>query len=122
MYRAFDQAVINTLEVESREEATCEIGAAGGKVVHGSNAVPGVGTHASLRGRFRGRIRWVSDHSLPDHAAAEIWLKMVFTDGSRRTRILPIRNTLLTGRICRFTSLWVPTYSAALSGVEKKCP
>ncbi len=46
MHRAFDQAVINTLEVESLEEATREIEAAGGKVIHGPNEVPGVGTHA----------------------------------------------------------------------------
>ena len=46
MGRALDQAVINTLEVDSLVEATSRIEAAGGKVVHGPNDVPGVGTHA----------------------------------------------------------------------------
>lgn len=46
MGRAFDQAVINTLEVESLEDITQSIESAGGKVVHGPNDVPGVGRHA----------------------------------------------------------------------------
>ena len=46
MGRELDQAVINTLEVESLAEATSRIEAAGGKVVHGPNEIPGVGTHA----------------------------------------------------------------------------
>jgi predicted enzyme related to lactoylglutathione lyase len=46
MGRELDQAVINTLEVHSLAEATSTIEAAGGKVVHGPNEVPGVGTHA----------------------------------------------------------------------------
>jgi len=46
MNRVFDQAVINTLEVESLEETTREIEGAGGKIVHGPNEVPGAGTHA----------------------------------------------------------------------------
>ena len=46
MSRAFDQAVINTLEVESLEETMRSIETAGGKVVHGPNDVPGVGRHA----------------------------------------------------------------------------
>ncbi len=46
MGRALNQSVINTLEVESLEEATSKIEAAGGKVVHGPNEVPGQGTHA----------------------------------------------------------------------------
>ena len=46
MHRALDQAVINTLEVDSLEETTRQIEAAGGEVVHGPNEVPGVGTHA----------------------------------------------------------------------------
>ena len=39
MQRSLDQAVINTLEVDSLEVA-------GGKIVHGPNEVPGQGTHA----------------------------------------------------------------------------
>ena len=46
MSREFDQAVINTVELDSLEAATEEIEAAGGKLVHGPNEVPGVGTHA----------------------------------------------------------------------------
>jgi len=46
MHRSLDQAVINTLEVESLEETTRKIEAAGGKVVHGPNEVPEVGMHA----------------------------------------------------------------------------
>jgi len=46
MFRSLDQAVINTLEVESLEETTRKIEASGGKVVHGPNEVPEVGTHA----------------------------------------------------------------------------
>ena len=46
MNREFDQAVINTVEVDLLEAATAEIEAAGGKLVHGPNEVPGVGTHA----------------------------------------------------------------------------
>ena len=40
------QAVINTLEVEDLEEALAKVKGSGGKVVHGPNDVPGVGTHA----------------------------------------------------------------------------
>lgn len=46
MERAFDQAVINTLEVDSLDEALSKIRAAGGKVVHGPDEVSGVGMHA----------------------------------------------------------------------------
>lgn len=46
MHRAFDQAVINTLETDSLADITSEIEAAGGKVIHGPNEVPGVGTHS----------------------------------------------------------------------------
>jgi hypothetical protein len=42
----FPQAVINTLEVEDLEEALAKVKSSGGKVVHGPNEVPGVGTHA----------------------------------------------------------------------------
>jgi predicted enzyme related to lactoylglutathione lyase len=46
MGRAFAQAVINTVEVESLQETMEKVKAAGGKVVHGPNEVPGVGMHA----------------------------------------------------------------------------
>jgi len=46
MWRSLDQAVINTIEVGSLEEATSKIEAAGGKIVHGPNKVPGQGMHA----------------------------------------------------------------------------
>ena len=46
MGRALDQPVINTLEVESLEDAMSKIEGAGGKIVHGPNDVPGVGIHA----------------------------------------------------------------------------
>ena len=46
MERAFDQAVINTIEMDSLEDAISKIEAEGGKVVHGPNDVPGVGIHA----------------------------------------------------------------------------
>ena len=46
MHRSLDQAVINTLKVESLEEITRKIEAESGKVVHEPNEVPEVGTHA----------------------------------------------------------------------------
>jgi predicted enzyme related to lactoylglutathione lyase len=46
MQRHFDQAVVNTQEVESLAEALEHIDGAGGKVVQGPNEIPGVGTHA----------------------------------------------------------------------------
>jgi len=46
MRRAFPQAVINTIEVESLPEALARIERAGGKKVHGPNQIPGVGLHA----------------------------------------------------------------------------
>ena len=46
MKREFAQAVINTVEVESLQETLAKVEAAGGKVVHGPNEVPGVGMHA----------------------------------------------------------------------------
>ena len=46
MGRSFEQAVINTIEVESLEETLKKVSAAGGKTVHGPNEVPGVGVHA----------------------------------------------------------------------------
>ena len=44
--REFDQAVINTLEVESLDETLKKIEKAGGQKVHGPNEIPGVGMHA----------------------------------------------------------------------------
>jgi predicted enzyme related to lactoylglutathione lyase len=46
MKRQLDQSVINTSEVDSLEETTRKIEAAGGKLVHGPNEVPNIGTHA----------------------------------------------------------------------------
>lgn len=46
MHRHFSQSVINTMEVESLEEAAAAVNNAGGKVVQGPNQIPGVGLHA----------------------------------------------------------------------------
>ena len=46
MGKQFPQAVINTIEVESLAETLQKVEEAGGKLVHGPNEVPGVGTHA----------------------------------------------------------------------------
>ena len=46
MHRHFDQAVVNTQDVESLADALERIDGAGGKVVQGPNEIPGVGTHA----------------------------------------------------------------------------
>jgi predicted enzyme related to lactoylglutathione lyase len=46
MHRELPQAVINTMEVASLEDTLEKVRAAGGKVVHGPNEVPGVGSHA----------------------------------------------------------------------------
>ena len=46
MGRHFDQPVINTVYVESLDDAIRRVEAAGGKKVHGPNEVPGVGLHA----------------------------------------------------------------------------
>ena len=42
----FPQKVINTIDVESLDEMLAKVNAAGGKLVHGPNEVPGVGMHA----------------------------------------------------------------------------
>ncbi len=46
MGREFDQAVINTLEVESLDAVLTKIEDAGGRKVHGPSEIPGVGMHA----------------------------------------------------------------------------
>ncbi|NIS82957.1 MAG: VOC family protein [Anaerolineales bacterium] len=46
MGRSFQQAVINTIEVESLEEMLKVVDQAGGKTVFGPNEIPGVGIHA----------------------------------------------------------------------------
>jgi predicted enzyme related to lactoylglutathione lyase len=46
MRREFQQAVINTVEVESLAETLEKVKEAGGKLVHGPHEVPGEGTHA----------------------------------------------------------------------------
>jgi predicted enzyme related to lactoylglutathione lyase len=46
MQRYFQQAVINTLEVESLPEMIAKVEAAGGRKVEGPNEIPKVGLHA----------------------------------------------------------------------------
>jgi len=46
MANHFDQAVINTINVSSLEETLEQVKAHRGKLIHGPNEVPGVGTHA----------------------------------------------------------------------------
>jgi predicted enzyme related to lactoylglutathione lyase len=46
MHREFPQAVINTVGVESLEEALAKVKQAGGKVIQGPNMIPGIGVHA----------------------------------------------------------------------------
>lgn len=46
MARHFQQAVINTIEVESLDETLKRVAEAGGKTVDGPNEVTGVGMHA----------------------------------------------------------------------------
>lgn len=46
MGRHFPQAVINTIEIELLEAMLKKVEQAGGKIVHGPNEIPGVGTHA----------------------------------------------------------------------------
>jgi hypothetical protein len=46
MGRAFDQAVINTIAVESLEERIEAVRQAGGALIHGPNQIPDVGLHA----------------------------------------------------------------------------
>ena len=46
MQRSFQQAVINTVEVESLDEMLRKLDELGGKLVPGPNEVPGVGVHA----------------------------------------------------------------------------
>jgi predicted enzyme related to lactoylglutathione lyase len=46
MGRSFQQAVINTVAVESLQEMVDKVQAAGGKLVQGPNDIPSVGRHA----------------------------------------------------------------------------
>lgn len=46
MNKHFAQAVINTVDVPSLEEALQKIEQTGGKKIHGPNQIPGVGLHA----------------------------------------------------------------------------
>lgn len=46
MRRQFQQAVINTIEVDSLDESLKRVKATGGKIVDGPNEVSGVGMHA----------------------------------------------------------------------------
>ena len=46
MGQEFPQGVINTVQVDSLEEATARIEKAGGKRKHGPNEIPEVGTHS----------------------------------------------------------------------------
>ncbi len=64
MGRHFDQAVINTVEVESLDEMIQKVEAAGGRVVHGPNEVPGVGQQvycADPEGNLFGMMQPVSE-------------------------------------------------------------
>lgn len=45
MHRHFPQPVINTVAVASLDDTLARVEAAGGKKVHGSNEIPGVGRH-----------------------------------------------------------------------------
>ena len=57
MHRHFDQAVVNTQEVESLADALERIDGAGGKVVQGPNEIPGV-RHPCLLRRSRRESVW----------------------------------------------------------------
>ena len=46
MGKHFPQPVINTVQVESLEATLEKVRAAGGKLAHGPNEIPGVGRHA----------------------------------------------------------------------------
>ncbi len=46
MNKHFPQAVINTVDVPSLQEALEKIEKAGGRKIHGPNQIPGVGLHA----------------------------------------------------------------------------
>ena len=46
MNRHFEQAVINTITVDSLDEMIAKVEAAGGKKVQGPNEVPDIGQHA----------------------------------------------------------------------------
>ncbi len=46
MHKHFPQAVINTVDVASLQEALEKVENAGGKKIHGPNEIPGVGLHA----------------------------------------------------------------------------
>jgi len=45
MKREFPQTVINTIAVESLNEIMARVEKAGGKIVHGPDDIPGIGTH-----------------------------------------------------------------------------
>ena len=49
MGRHFQQAVINTAEVDNLDTFIAKVEAAGGQVVHGPNVIPGVGKHAYFK-------------------------------------------------------------------------
>jgi predicted enzyme related to lactoylglutathione lyase len=49
MDRHFDQAVINTVQVESLTDVMAKVDANGGSLAHGPNEIPGIGTHAYFK-------------------------------------------------------------------------
>ena len=60
MERHFDQAVINTVEVESLDAMLAKLETIGGKKVHGPEEIPGIGRHvycADPEGNLLGMIQ-----------------------------------------------------------------
>ena len=45
----FEQRVINTIQVDSLDDAVAKIEAAGGEIAHGPREIPGIGQHAYCR-------------------------------------------------------------------------
>jgi uncharacterized protein len=73
MHRHFQQAVINTISVESLDEAIRRVESAGGSKVHGPHEIPGVGTHvycADPEGNLFGLLEPVSSSAREPGEAA----------------------------------------------------
>ena len=49
MDRHFDQAVINTVQVESLTDVMAKVEVNGGSLAHGPNEIPGIDTHAYFK-------------------------------------------------------------------------
>lgn len=68
MKRTSPQAVINTIDVASLDDALARIEAAGGKKVHGPYDIPGVGRHAYCadpEGNVFGVMQMVENPQMP---------------------------------------------------------